>query len=362
MTRKFAQSQDTIVGLVAALALLWSACAPVAPAAPTAPAGQPAATSAPAAAGAPSTAKRTLRYAHNQATSTSQHKAVELFKKVVEERSKGALEIQIFPAAQLGGNQEQAEGVGLGTIDFTQQPSSVGTVFAPQMVALDLPFLFASEESAVGVLNGPVGAELMRTLEGKGIRGLTFWPTGAIHISTATKAVKTPDDLKGLKMRVLPSPLLTATYKAWGASPTSIDYKELYTALQQKVVDGQENPIVGVVQAKLYEVQKYLSLTSHRPFFYLTMVSKKTFDSLSPDLQQVVLQADKDAQAEYIKLIHAEEADALKTLEDKGMTIVRLSNEEREAFRKSSLPVYEQFADQIGRDLLQRLQGAVKTS
>ncbi len=351
------------VGLVCLMvaALIVSACggagtaAPAASAAPAAPAA-----SAAAATAAPAAAKRILRYAHNQATTTSQHKGVEFFKKLVEERSKGALEIQIFPSSQLGGQQQATEGVALGTIDFTQQPSSAGTILAPALVAVDLPFLFPSEAVAVKVLNGAVGAELGRTLEPKGIRALGYWPVGNVQISTSARAVKTPDDLKGLKIRVLPSPLLTATYKAWGASPTSIDYAELYTALQQKVVDGQENPPVGMVQTKLYEVQKYLSMTNHRVFFYLAMMSKKTFDSLSPALQQIVIQADLEAQAEFIKLLHQEEADALKVLEQKGMTILQLSEKEREAFRTASLPVYDQFAGQIGRDLLGRLQAAAK--
>jgi C4-dicarboxylate-binding protein DctP len=200
----------------------------------------------------------------------------------------------------------------------------------------------------------------MKSLEAKGIHGLSFWPTGFNDITTATRAVRTPEDLKGVKIRVLPSPLLTATFKAWGASPTTIDYKELYTALQQRVVDGQENPLLSISQVSLYEVQKYLSLTEHRLFLYLTMINKKTYDSLPPDLQQVIVKADRDAQTEYLKLFHDEDSAALKLAEDKGMTVVRLTPDEKDAFLKAAQPVYDQFADQIGRDLLQRLQAAAR--
>jgi C4-dicarboxylate-binding protein DctP len=347
-----AQLRRPLLALAASTALLWSACAPAppAPTTTTAPAAQPAA------------AKYTLRYGHNHATTTSQHEAIEYFKKLVEERSGGAIQVQVFPASQLGGNREQAEGVGLGTIDLTQQPASVATIFGPELVALDLPYLFPSEESALRVLNGPIGDELMRGLEAKGIRGMSFWPTGFNQITTATQPIRTPDDLKGLKIRVLPSQVLTATYTAWGASPTPIDFKELYTALQQRVVDGQENPLLSIVQIKLYEVQKFVSLTDHRLFLYITMISKQTFDSLPPDLQQVVLQADRDAQTEYLKLFRREEEAGPKVAEENGMTIVRLTAEQKDLFLKAAEPVYGQFADQVGRDLLQRMRAAARSS
>jgi tripartite ATP-independent transporter DctP family solute receptor len=305
---------------------------------------------------APATFK--LRYAHNHATTTPQHKAIELFAKLVEERSKGAIQVAIFPASQLGGNREQTEAVGLGTVDFTQQPTSVAAIYAPQMVAIDLPYLFASEDVALKALNGPVGTDLLKTLERKGIRGMGFWPTGFSEIFTSTKPIRSPDDLKGMKMRVLPSPLLIATFKAWGASPTTIDYKEVYTALQQKVVDGWDSPLIAVPQLKIWEVQKYVTLTQYRLFSYVTMVSKQTFDSLPAPLQQVVLQADRDAQTEYLKLFHAQDADAAKMAQEKGMTVITLTAEQKEAFKKASEPVYEQFADQIGRELLKRVRDA----
>jgi len=308
------------------------------------------------------TPKFTLRYGHNQPTATSQHKAIEVFKKLVEERSKGAIQIQIFPQGQLGTLAQQTEAVGLGTLDFTQQPSSVATVYDPALVALDLPYLFPVEDVALKVLNGPLGDSLMSGLQAKGIRGLGLWAAGFNQITTGNKAVHTPDDLKGLKMRVLPSPVLTATFKVWGASPTNIDYSQLYTALQQKVVDGEENPLFTLAQIKLFEVQKFVSLTNHRLFVYTTLMSKKTHDSLPADLQQVVVQADRDALVEYVKLIHQEDADARKTVEDKGMTVVTLKPEEIDAFRKASQPVYSQFADQIGPDLLKQLQAAGSAS
>jgi C4-dicarboxylate-binding protein DctP len=161
-----------------------------------------------------------------------------------------------------------------------------------------------------------------------------------------------------MKMRVLPSPVLIATFKAWGASPTTIDYKEIYTALQQKVVDGWDSPIIVVPQLKIYEIQKYVTLAQYRLFSYVTMVSKQTFEGLPPDLQQVVLQADRDALGEYMKLFHAQDAEAVKMAEEKGMTVVRLTPEQREGFKKAAEPVYEQFADQIGRELLRRIREA----
>jgi C4-dicarboxylate-binding protein DctP len=329
-------ARRSVIAAVVAVVLAWS----------VAPAQTP----------APGTFK--LRYAHNHATTTPQHKAIEVFAKLVEERSKGAIQVSIFPAAQLGGNREQTEAVGLGTIDFTQQPTSVAAIYAPQMIAIDLPYLFASEDAALKGLNGPVGGELLKTLERKGIRGMGFWPTGFSEIFTSTKPIRSPEDLRGMKMRVLPSPLLIATFKAWGASPTTIDYKEVYTALQQKVVDGWDSPLIVVPQLKIWEVQKYVTLTQYRLFSYVNMVSKQTFDSLPPALQQVVLQADRDAQAEYLKLFHAQDADAAKMAEEKGMTVIRLTAEQREAFKKAAEPVYDQFADQIGRELLRKLRDA----
>jgi C4-dicarboxylate-binding protein DctP len=301
-----------------------------------------------------------IKFSHNQQTITPPHKAAEMFKQMVEQRSKGHYEVQIYPAQQLGGLRDQVEGTSLGTIELTQQTPATVSLFVPKVMILDFPFLWTSEEAMWKVLDGPLGQELLQSLEAKGLKGVDFWSSGYKNFTTGRKPIRTPDDFKGLKIRVIPSPLLSAQYEAWGASPTPVDFKELYTALQQGLVDGQENPAGTIVDVKLYEVQKYMTESRHGFLHYVMMFNKKWFDAQSKANQEILVQAVKEAGRWERKAMLDRDAEATRRIKEAGLEVTTLTPQAREQFRQLSLKVHDKFADRVDKEYLKRVYAEIE--
>ncbi len=304
--------------------------------------------------------KVVIKFSHNQQTITPPHKAAEMFKQMVEERTKGYYEVQIYPAQQLGGLRDQVEGVALGTIEVTQQTPPTISLFVPKVMVLDFPFLWTDEEAMWKVLDGPIGQELLQSLEAKGLKGVDFWSSGFKNFTSGRKPIRTPDDFKGMKIRVIPSPLLSAQYDAWGASPTPVDFKELYTALQQGLVDGQENPPGTIVDVKLYEVQKYMTESRHGFLHYVMMFNKKWFDAQPKANQEILVQAMKEAGRWERKAMLDRDAEATRRIKAAGVEVVALSPQAREQFRQLSLKVHEKFAERVDKDYLRRVYAEIE--
>jgi tripartite ATP-independent transporter DctP family solute receptor len=361
---------------LAALALQSCAPAPPAPtpapakpteaAKPAAPAAGP--TTAPAATTAPPAAapappggqKVVIKFSHNQQTNTPPHQAAEMFKTMVEERTRGYYDVQIFPAQQLGALRDQVEGTAVGTIELTQQTPATVSLFVPKTMVLDLPFLWTTEDAMWKVLDGPPGQELLQSLEARGLKGVDFWSSGFKNITTSRKPIQTPDDLRGLKIRVIPSPLLSAQYEAWGATPTPVDFRELYTALQQGLVDGQENPPGTIVDVKLYEVQRYMTESRHGFLHYFMMFNKQWFDSQPKENQDILVQAIKEAGQWERKAMLERDADATRRIKEAGVETNELNPQARDQFRQLSLGVHDRFSEQIGKDYLQKLYAEIE--
>lgn len=305
--------------------------------------------------------KYVVKFAHNQQVDSPQHEGALVFKKLAEEWSKGRLEVQVYPAQQLGGMREVVEGVQTGAIEMAQQPTSILTNFAPQLAIVDTPFLWPNEEVLWKVLDGEVGKEMLASLENVGMKGFHLWGAGFKHL-TANKPLRTPADCKGLKFRVMPSPLLVAQFESWGASAVPIDFGELYNALQQKVIDGQENPLQTTKMLKLWEVQKCISLTSHGYIAYPIIANKKWFESLPADLQDVIVRAEAEAAKQERQILKEEEAQYLAEVEKSGMQIVRLTDEEVAAYRKASEACWPAFGQKVGTDFFQKVQEAIKAA
>jgi TRAP-type transport system periplasmic protein len=243
---------------------------------------------------------------------------------LVRERTNGEIEIQVFPAAQLGSEQETLEAVQLGTVHmFEGSAGSVGR-FLPQLEAFACPFLWQSTDSMLKVVRGPIGEELSRELLHKrGMRILDMgWIFGVRHLTTAKTPVKTPADMRGLKIRVQPDAIYLATVRAMGGSPTPIDANELYTALQTGVVDGQENPISNIWNRKFQEVQKYLMLTGHITQNQVVVISEAVFQKLTPAQRDILTKATIEAGDFQNELIGKVEADDLEKLKAGGMQVV----------------------------------------
>ncbi len=304
-------------------------------------------------------AKIVIKFAHNQQIGVPQHKGAEYFKKLVEERSGGRVEVQIYPASQLGGMREATEGVQQGTIEMSQQPTSILGNFSPAFGIGDVPFLWPNEKVLRTVLNGPLGKELMASLEKRGMKGFSFWGAGFKQL-TANKPINSIDDLKGLKFRVMPNPLLQAQFKAWGASAIPMDFAELYNALQQKVIDGQENPLQTITMLKFWEVQKFCSITNHGYIAYGIIGNKRWFDSLPKDIQEIIIKAEAEAANKEFELLNEEEKAYRKTVESHGMKVIDLKPEEVNRFREASKPVYAEFAPKLGKEFFDKVVSEIK--
>lgn len=304
---------------------------------------------------APAAAAVMIKFAHNQQVNTPPHKAAEMFKQLVEQRTKGYYNVQIYPAQQLGSQRDQAEGTMLGTIELTQQPAATLSLFVPKVMILDFPFLWTSEDAMWRVLDGPIGSELLQSLESKGLKGADFWSSGFKNLTTGSRAVRTPADLKGMKIRVIPSAVLSSQFQAWGAAPTPVDFKELYTSLQQGLVDGQENPPGSIVDVKLYEVQKYMTESRHGFLHYIMAFNKKWFDEQPKANQQILMTALKEAGRWERKAMMERDAEATARIKSAGVQVSALTPDGKTQFMQLSRKVHDQFTDRVGKEFLQRV-------
>jgi len=248
--------------------------------------------------------------------------AAKKFKEIVEQKSGGKIKVELFPNAQLGGEREMAEGVRLGTIQMTTVTTDGALpAWVPETQIFSIPYLFRDNAHAYKAMDGELGKILAKKFEEKGFIHLGFVELGWRHFTNSVREIKTPEDMKGLKIRVQEAPIWFALIKAVGATPTPIAFNELYTALQQKVVDGQENPLATIRSMKFYEVQKYLTLDGHTYAPGSVLINPKFFNSLPDDQKKLIT----DAVAEMInyqrKVISDKAADDLKFLKDQKMVV-----------------------------------------
>ena len=348
-----------IMSLVLTLSLVLSGCAPKAP--EPAPAPAPAETPAtPAEPAAPQEVIK-VRFGHNLATTTPMHAGAEAFKQKVEELSGGQIEVTIFPSMQLGQMREQAEQVQAGTLQITQQPASVISNFDQSLEVYDIPFLFANLDALQEVVEGEVGMEILKGLEDNGFKGLGY-QTGGLKQMYGATPFRGPQDLAGLKMRVMPAPILVETYKTLGANPITIEFGELYNALQQGVADGMENPMQTVNMLKMYEVQDAATIVNIGPMLYITVANKAWFDSLTPELQANLLEAQAYADQIQWDAIRAEEPKYFENAKAGGMEIYYPTPEEMQAFREKAAPVNDFVAGRVGQDLVDRVLAAAEAA
>jgi C4-dicarboxylate-binding protein DctP len=301
----------------------------------------------------------TVKYGHNYPVISPAHKGAEAFKAEVESRTKGALGVQIFPAMQLGSNREQIESLQQGGIQIDLQPTAIVGNFLPEVQIFDLPYLFPDAKTMWRLLDGDYGKKMLAKLEAKGIRGFGFVWTGFKQI-TANKPIRKLEDLNGLKMRVMNSPLLIAQYKGWGANAIPIDFGELYNALQQRVVDGQENPYWSISFQRYYEVQSHLAETDHAALLAILMANKAWFDKLSPDQKQIVEAAAQKSILADREEMGKVEAQSKKTIQDNKCTITVLPAAERGRLRVASGPAYQYAREKVGGGVLEEFEKALK--
>lgn len=294
-----------------------------------------------------------LKVAHSSAATDDRlENSLQEFKKSIEERTDGRIIIETYPNSQLGAERETLEGVQNGSIEMAVISTGPFSGFSQSMMVLDLPYLFKNGEEAFGVLDGEFGDKLFENLlADTGMRGLAWGENGIRHMANNIKKIETPADVEGLKIRTQENQAHMDMIKAFGGGPTPIAFNELYSSLQQGVIDGYENPFSLIVGMKFYEVTKYLTLTSHVYGVYGFVINDDVYSSLPADLQQILEEeAEKWAVIER-EMNQAQEEEGRKVMEEYGVEITELTDEQYNAFRDLAMPVVESYRDVVGADI-----------
>lgn len=297
-----------------------------------------------------------IKFSHVVANNTPKGKASDFFAKRAGELTKGKVKVEVYPNSSLYKDKEEMEALQIGAVQMLAPSlAKFGPLGVKEFEAFDIPFIFDNYGELHKITQGPIGASLLAKLEPRGIKGLAFWDNGFKSFSANTP-IRTPADLKGKKMRIQSSKVLEEEMRSVGAIPQVIAFSEVYQALSTGVVDGTENPISNFYTQKMYEVQKYLTLTNHGYLGYAVIVNKKFWDGLPADIRGELEQAMKEA-TDYANKIAQEENDtALEEVKKSGKTTVYTpTKEERMAFKKAMAPVHIKMADRVGSDLLQSI-------
>ncbi|MBM4308302.1 MAG: DctP family TRAP transporter solute-binding subunit [Deltaproteobacteria bacterium] len=296
-----------------------------------------------------------LKLAHVVSTSAPYHIGAMELAKLVDLKTKGQIKIEIFPGGQLGkGERECVEGLQIGTIDLVVTSTGPVGGFVPQMLVVDLPFLFRDNGHVDKVLDGPIGEGLLKDLSKAGINGIAFWENGFRNLTNNKRPVNKPEDVKGLKLRTMENEVHMDAFRTLGADPTPMTWGEVYTSLQQGVIDGQENPINIIRTHKIYEVNKHLSLTGHVYSPALLLMNEKKFKGLSPDLQKALIEAGKEAARFERKFIRDNEAKMLEELKGFGMQV---TNPDKKLLQKATESTYKKYESRFGKDLIDKIVG-----
>ena len=281
-----------------------------------------------------------LTLGHGAAPGNPRHEASLKFAEIVKARTSGRIEVQVAPSAQLGDDAAMVTAMRTGALDMSANSQGAVANAVPEYAAFGMPFLFSTAAQAFKVLDGTLGKELAAKSADKGLIVLGYWDNGIRHMTDSKRPITKVEDMKGLKMRTPPDTVLVDIMKALGAEAQQIKFAELYVALQQGVVDGQENPVMNFHASKLYEVQKHLALTSHQFQMTPLLMSKRSWDRLSGADQKVVQEAAEEATALQRKLSQESEDSLLADIKSKG---VQVTTVDKEAFQKATEPVLEKW-------------------
>jgi TRAP-type transport system periplasmic protein len=299
-------------------------------------------------------AQTAMKISISTAQNSHQGVAIDTFAKEVAARTNGRYKVETFYNGSLGGERESIEAVQLGTQELAF--SSTGPVpnFVPETKILDVPFLFRDKAHARAVLDGPIGQELLTKFDAKGFKALAWGENGFRHMTNSKRDVKAPEDLKGLKMRTMENPVHIAAYKGLGIITTPMAFPEVFTALQQGTVDGQENPLSVIMAAKFSQVQKHLSLTGHVYSPCIFVMNKAAFDKLSAADKTAFLEAAKVAVKANRDRVDQDDANGVKELRAQGMNVIE--NVDKAKFVSTLAPVNAEFEKQFGKANIEKIR------
>lgn len=301
-----------------------------------------------------------LRLAHVTTPETPKGMASERFKELLEEKSEGRITVEVYPNSTLYGDEDELQALQGGGVEMIAPASSKLTDIAPQLFVLDLPFIVDSVDEVPEIIarDTMVGQAIYgnQQLADSNIKVMGLWDNG-LYQTTCNKAIRTPDDLQGVRMRITPSDIIRTYWEKWGAETTPLAFAELFTALQQGVVDGQYNPYSNIESQRFYEVQDYMTISEHGYLTYIFAINNEFFEGLPEDLQQAVTEAADEATAYNREVAFEVNQEALEVIKDAGTTeIIDLSPEERQVFKDAVVPsVWNEYADVIGPDIINSL-------
>ncbi|WBY02958.1 TRAP transporter substrate-binding protein [Ramlibacter tataouinensis] len=308
--------------------------------------------------------ERNLRFAFSLAKDHPFGQGAQKFADVVAQKSGGKMKVQLFPGAVLGSDPQNLSAIRGGTLDFTSMATGIVASIDKQQMVFDLPFLFDNVQEANAIADGPIGRKLMDDLQPHGVVGLGVWDLGFRHITNSRRPITKIEDIQGLKLRVIGSPVYVELFSALGANPVPMTFGEVYGALESKAIDGQDNPLGVIESARFQEVQKYLSLTRH---FYTGMpllMSKKTWDAMSEAERRIIREASEEAKQFQRKAALAQEDKSIDTLK-KAMQVNEVPAAEMARMRQKAQPVIDKFAKEVGESVykqvaaeLARIRGA----
>lgn len=298
-------------------------------------------------------AEVTLKLGHIADPQNPYAQGAQKFADLVAEKSGGTIKVEVYPSSQLGNQRDLVEGLTLGTLDLTMTSTAVLGNFHPQVAVFDLPFIFRDREHAFEALD-TVGMEIAKGLEEKGMKVLAFYENGVRNMTNNIRPIRVPEDMKGLKIRVMEQPIYIAMMKALGANPTPMAFGELFTALQKGVVDGQENPAAHIYTKRFFEVQKYISLTEHTYSAEPLVVSMITWNKLTPEQQTIIQEAAEEACDWQRQLAIDLENGYWDKIRESGKCEI-ITDVDKEAFREATAPVWKDFEDQVGKENIEAI-------
>lgn len=300
-----------------------------------------------------------IKFSHVVARDTPKGKAAERFKELAEKATNGRVRVLVYPNSELYKDREELEALQLGAVQMLAPSlAKFGPLGVREFEVFDLPFIFPDRAALYRVTQGPIGQSLLERLSSKGIKGLAYWDNG-FKVMSATRALRMPEDFRGLKMRIQPSRVLDAQMRALGASPIALAFGEVYQALQAGVVDGTENPPSNFYTQNMHELQPHLTLSRHGYLGYAVIVNKKFWDGLPSGIRSALEGALAEATRYANAIAQKENDDALEAVRRSGKTeIHELSEQERQAWREALAPVYKQMEARIGKSLIEAVQAA----
>ena len=281
------------------------------------------------------------------------------FGEILAAKLPGKYTVQVYANAQLGDDVRATEAVRMGTLEMVTTSASPLTGLVPEFNVFDLPFIVPNTKAADAIFDGPIGARLAADLEKKGLKLLCYYENGFRQLTNSARPVKSPADLKGLKIRTMQNPIHLEAFRAMGANPTPMPFSEVFTAMQQGTIDGQENPIPTIWLSKFYEVQKYVSLTGHVYGPHIMLIGKKLWDSFPADDQKIIAAAAQESAVYQRSINRKMNKDFVENLRKAGTTVIELTPEQHKAFVDACNSVYTTWEPKIGKALLDEFRATV---